>query len=103
MEYFRTKKPIYNYLFFFIIALTFNFQGLTGQTISFGSSGLIGESILNPTSLEFGPDGRLYENREFPCRSAGNRKSGRPELPSAPRVNFQQFQTAMKRLHSHPE
>ena len=30
------------------------------QTISFGSSGLIGESVLNPTSLEFGPDDRLY-------------------------------------------
>lgn len=29
-------------------------------TISFNSSQLIGESIINPTSLQFGPDGRLY-------------------------------------------
>lgn len=27
---------------------------------SFGSSGLSGESLNNPTSLQFGPDGRLY-------------------------------------------
>ena len=30
------------------------------QGISFGSSGLAGESSTNPTSLQFGPDGRLY-------------------------------------------
>ncbi|MFD2542006.1 HYR domain-containing protein [Lacinutrix gracilariae] len=30
------------------------------QTISFGASSLVGESVLNPTSLEFGPDNRLY-------------------------------------------
>ncbi len=30
------------------------------QTISFASSNLSGESLTNPTSLQFGPDGRLY-------------------------------------------
>ena len=28
--------------------------------VSFTSSGLIGENVANPTSLQFGPDGRLY-------------------------------------------
>ncbi|RMG29120.1 MAG: hypothetical protein D6730_04455, partial [Bacteroidetes bacterium] len=31
-----------------------------GQTISFGVSGLAGVSLNNPTSLQFGPDDRLY-------------------------------------------
>ena len=35
-----------------------------GQNISFGSSGLVGETVLNPTSLEFGPDGRLYISQQ---------------------------------------
>ncbi|EGV43296.2 HYR domain-containing protein [Bizionia argentinensis JUB59] len=35
-----------------------------GQTISFGSSGLIGEGVLNPTSLDFGPDDRLYVSQQ---------------------------------------
>ncbi|WP_338733296.1 malectin domain-containing carbohydrate-binding protein [Mangrovimonas cancribranchiae] len=30
------------------------------QTISFSSSGLVNGNILNPTSLQFGPDNRLY-------------------------------------------
>ncbi|WP_452228115.1 HYR domain-containing protein [Lacinutrix sp. MEBiC02404] len=34
------------------------------QTISFGASGLVGESVLNPTSLEFGPDNRLYVSQQ---------------------------------------
>ncbi|UZS00164.1 putative Ig domain-containing protein [Chondrinema litorale] len=33
---------------------------LYSQTISFNSSGLVGELSENPTSLQFGPDGRLY-------------------------------------------
>ncbi|MEL6274494.1 MAG: PKD domain-containing protein, partial [Bacteroidota bacterium] len=33
---------------------------LNAQTISFNSSGLVGESLSNPTSLQFGPDNRLY-------------------------------------------
>ena len=35
-------------------------QALHSQEISFGSSGLLGESISNPTSIDFGPDGNLY-------------------------------------------
>lgn len=34
------------------------------QTISFSSSALVGESILNPTSLQFGPDNRLYVSQQ---------------------------------------
>ncbi|WP_158635183.1 malectin domain-containing carbohydrate-binding protein [Formosa maritima] len=37
---------------------------LHSQTISFGSSGLINETVANPTSLEFGPDGRLYVSQQ---------------------------------------
>ena len=31
---------------------------------SFGASGLLGESLSNPTSIEFGPDGRLYVSQQ---------------------------------------
>lgn len=34
------------------------------QTISFGSTGLINEGVLNPTSLDFGPDDRLYVSQQ---------------------------------------
>ncbi|MFL0352385.1 malectin domain-containing carbohydrate-binding protein [Xanthomarina sp. GH4-25] len=37
---------------------------LQSQTISFGSSGLIDANVLNPTSLDFGPDGRLYVSQQ---------------------------------------
>ncbi|WP_452225879.1 malectin domain-containing carbohydrate-binding protein [Lacinutrix cladophorae] len=46
-------------LFILISAVLFSSKTLA-QTISFGASGLVGESVLNPTSLEFGPDNRLY-------------------------------------------
>ena len=34
------------------------------QEISFGSSGLLGEDILNPTSLDFGLDNKLYVSQQ---------------------------------------
>ncbi|WP_317196482.1 PKD domain-containing protein [Robertkochia flava] len=37
---------------------------VTGQTISFGQTGLQGESIVNPTSLSFGPNGKLYVSQQ---------------------------------------
>lgn len=37
---------------------------LSAQTVSFGSSGLVGETVLNPTSLDFGPDDRLYVSQQ---------------------------------------
>ncbi len=38
--------------------------GASDIPVSFGSSGLSGESSGNPTSLEFGPDGRLYVSQQ---------------------------------------
>jgi len=35
-------------------------EGVPAQTISFGKSALNGSSSFHPTSLQFGPDGRLY-------------------------------------------
>ncbi len=47
--------PIYALILtFFLFQITF----LAAQ--SFNSFGLTGENLLNPTSLDFGPDGRLY-------------------------------------------
>ena len=48
------------YLLLFVGCLTSS----TAQEISFGSSGLQGESINNPTSLDFGPDGKLYVSQQ---------------------------------------
>ncbi len=46
------------------VALTllqaFQLPKALAQTISFSSGNLAGESINNPTSLDFGPDNRLY-------------------------------------------
>lgn len=46
------------------ITLLFLSQNTTAQTISFSSSGLVGENVLNPTSLDFGPDDRLYVSQQ---------------------------------------
>ena len=49
----------------FISVITFlSLTTLSAQTISFGSSGLVGETVTNPTSLEFGPDDRLYVSQQ---------------------------------------
>ncbi|MDU8885505.1 malectin domain-containing carbohydrate-binding protein [Yeosuana sp. MJ-SS3] len=54
------------YIFFLVILsfVLFSFSPIKAQTISFGSSGLIGETVTNPTSLEFGPDDRLYVSQQ---------------------------------------
>ena len=44
----------------FIICISF----LNAQTVSFSSSNLIGENLHTPTSLQFGPDGRLYVSQQ---------------------------------------
>jgi len=43
-----------------LILLTLLFSEFNAQTISFGSSDLQNATIAYPTSLQFGPDGRLY-------------------------------------------
>lgn len=43
-----------------VLFLAFLSKNTLAQTISFGSTGLVNENVLNPTSLEFGPDDRLY-------------------------------------------
>ncbi|HMC00682.1 MAG TPA: hypothetical protein VKN14_06570, partial [Flavobacteriaceae bacterium] len=55
-----------SFILFLTISLItfFNCNNLRAQTISFGSSGLIGETVTNPTSLEFGPDDRLYVSQQ---------------------------------------
>ncbi|MGB7342221.1 MAG: malectin domain-containing carbohydrate-binding protein, partial [Phototrophicaceae bacterium] len=41
-----------------------NLQTVEAQQINFSASGLNGESNNNPTSLQFGPDGRLYVSQQ---------------------------------------
>jgi len=43
-----------------LLTLLFLFFNTFIYSQSFGSSNLKGHSIDNPTSLQFGPDGRLY-------------------------------------------
>ncbi|MBX2848027.1 MAG: hypothetical protein KTR16_06895 [Acidiferrobacterales bacterium] len=48
-----------------VVLILLSASGLTlSQDVSFSSSGLINESVNNPTSLEFGPDGRLYVSQQ---------------------------------------
>ncbi|WP_418511578.1 malectin domain-containing carbohydrate-binding protein [Corallibacter sp.] len=55
------KKPFSKgFLVLSFTATLFTFHNTIAQSISFGSSGLANENVLNPTSLEFGPDERLY-------------------------------------------
>ncbi len=39
-------------------------EGVSNLPVGFGSSGLAGEGVTNPTSLDFGPDGRLYVSEQ---------------------------------------
>ncbi|WP_020529909.1 Kelch repeat-containing protein [Flexithrix dorotheae] len=57
---FISKKPkLKRENVFLIFFLVFPLS-IFSQTINFNSSGLIGETSYNPTSLDFGPDNRLY-------------------------------------------
>lgn len=42
------------------LALALEGDGVTSFPVGFGKSTLAGTNLLNPTSLQFGPDGRLY-------------------------------------------
>ncbi len=55
-----TIKIVIPFAFYFLFSCLSTFA----QSISFGSTGLIGENIVNPTSLEFGPDDRLYVSQQ---------------------------------------
>ena len=46
--------------FLFLCLTTFNSNKLVAQTISFSKTSLLGTSLSEPTTLDFGPDGRLY-------------------------------------------
>ena len=56
----ETKGKIYFFTLSILCMLALTLQSVTAQTISFNASGLQGENINNPTSLDFGPDGKLY-------------------------------------------
>ncbi len=48
----------------FVLLIFFLFGYVHVQSQSFSSSNLSGESLNNPTSLQFGPDGRLYVSQQ---------------------------------------
>ncbi len=61
MTYSYSKKTSFTlYICLFLFGLVLSSVSIKAQTISFGSTGLVGENLFNPTSLTFGPDGRLY-------------------------------------------
>lgn len=55
-------------LFALLAVLSFGLQSslstVQAQNIDFSASGLGGETLNNPTSLQFGPDGRLYVSQQ---------------------------------------
>ncbi|MGY0392014.1 malectin domain-containing carbohydrate-binding protein [Bizionia sp. KMM 8389] len=58
-------KQVLKFGAFVCIQLYILFSSTTNaQSISFGSTGLINEGVLNPTSLDFGPDNRLYVSQQ---------------------------------------
>lgn len=59
-------KNIINFTASFIpmLVILLCVNGSLAQTVSFTSSALAGETVYNPTSLQFGPDGRLYVSQQ---------------------------------------
>lgn len=47
-----------------VIILLFSYNLATAQAINFGSTGLTGANINNPTSLDFGPNNKLYVSQQ---------------------------------------
>lgn len=60
----RQSQPQWTYrwqwLMFVLLVMTEGNIALHAQNINFGSSALVGDNLSNPTSLQFGPDDRLY-------------------------------------------
>lgn len=53
-------------IFVFILSLGSQYQQADAQQpISFSASGLVGETVNQPTSIQFGPDDRLYVSERF--------------------------------------
>jgi PKD repeat protein len=66
ISFFENSASLLNKTFFVFIPLLslLFFSTTSAQTINFGSTGLVGTAINNPTSLEFGPDGKLYVSQQ---------------------------------------
>src|SRR5688572_160510 len=52
--------PLLQFLFAALLVLFTGVTSLQAQVVSFSYSNLNNENLANPTSLQFGPDGRLY-------------------------------------------
>lgn len=64
MTYIYLPKPILIAFIVSFLLLTFHVYAQTNGSYNFSVSSLKGTSIINPTSLQFGPDGRLYVSQQ---------------------------------------
>lgn len=60
----RAAIGLLSVVFLLILFVPGSGTAVAQQTISFSSSGLQGVNLNNPTSLQFGPDGRLYVSQQ---------------------------------------